>query len=45
MKDIPVIVLSDDDSDVLVTIKRRRLVKNGAIVKKNYVQVVSFNIK
>ncbi|GJY56097.1 hypothetical protein Tco_0455212, partial [Tanacetum coccineum] len=35
---IPVIVLSDDDSDVPVTIKRRRLVKNGAIVKKNYVQ-------
>nr|GEW16046.1 hypothetical protein [Tanacetum cinerariifolium] len=38
MKEIPVIVLSDDDSDAPVTIKRRRLVKNGTIVKKNYVQ-------
>ncbi|GJX28690.1 hypothetical protein Tco_0236769 [Tanacetum coccineum] len=38
MKDIPIIVLSDDDSDAPVAIKCRRLVKNGAIVKKNYVQ-------
>ncbi|GJT06053.1 hypothetical protein Tco_0840515 [Tanacetum coccineum] len=38
MKEIPVIVLSDDDSDAPVTIKHRRLVKNGTIVKKNYVQ-------
>ncbi|GJY33585.1 hypothetical protein Tco_0418054 [Tanacetum coccineum] len=38
MKDIPVIVLSDDDSDAPVTIKCRRLITNGAIVKKNYVQ-------
>ncbi|GJR63616.1 ATP-dependent DNA helicase PIF1-like protein [Tanacetum coccineum] len=38
MKDLPVIVLSDDDSDAPVRIKRRRLVKNGAIVKKNNVQ-------
>ncbi|GKD93271.1 hypothetical protein Tco_1373108, partial [Tanacetum coccineum] len=39
MKHIPVIVLSDDDSDAPMTIKCRRLVKNGATVKKNYVQV------
>ncbi|GJZ34948.1 hypothetical protein Tco_0580765 [Tanacetum coccineum] len=38
MKDLPVIVLSDDDSDAPVRIKQRRLVKNGAIVKKNNVQ-------
>ncbi|GJW71172.1 hypothetical protein Tco_0128089 [Tanacetum coccineum] len=39
MKEIPVIVLSNDDSDAPVTIKRRRLVKNGTTMKKNYVQV------
>ncbi|GJW88656.1 hypothetical protein Tco_0163996, partial [Tanacetum coccineum] len=38
MKEIPEIVLLDDDSDAPVTIKRRRLVKNGTTVKKNYVQ-------
>ncbi|GKA22644.1 hypothetical protein Tco_0708606 [Tanacetum coccineum] len=38
MKDLPVIVLSNDDLDAPVRIKRRRLVKNGAIVKKNNVQ-------
>ncbi|GJZ71532.1 putative PIF1 DNA helicase/replication protein A1-like protein [Tanacetum coccineum] len=38
MKEIPVIVLSDDDSDAPVIIKRRRLVKNRTTVKKNYVQ-------
>ncbi|GJT27694.1 hypothetical protein Tco_0907969 [Tanacetum coccineum] len=38
MKNIPLIVLSDDDSDAPVTMKRQRLEKNGAIVKKNYVQ-------
>ncbi|GJV18758.1 hypothetical protein Tco_1367778 [Tanacetum coccineum] len=38
MKEIPMIVLSDDDSDAPVTIKRRKLVKNGTTVKKNYVE-------
>nr|GEY74196.1 uncharacterized protein [Tanacetum cinerariifolium] len=34
-----------DNIDAPVTIKCCRLEKNGAIMKKNYVQVVSFNIK
>ncbi|GKD06690.1 hypothetical protein Tco_1181664 [Tanacetum coccineum] len=45
MKDLPVIVLSDDDSDAPVRIKRRRLVKNGAIVKKNNVQAHALGVE
>ncbi|GKD34387.1 hypothetical protein Tco_1249896 [Tanacetum coccineum] len=41
MNDVPVIVLSDDESDVPVSSKRRRLSKNGYLVNNNEVHVVS----
>ncbi|GJS25585.1 hypothetical protein Tco_0454217 [Tanacetum coccineum] len=40
LKNIPVIVLSDEDSDVPATNKRRRLTKNGSIVNDN-VHIIS----
>ncbi|GJZ66531.1 hypothetical protein Tco_0623227, partial [Tanacetum coccineum] len=40
LKNVHVIVLSDEDSDVLATNKRRRLTKNGSIVNDN-VHIIS----
>ncbi|GKA23671.1 hypothetical protein Tco_0709704 [Tanacetum coccineum] len=40
LKNVPVIVLSDEDSDVPATNKRRRLTKNGSIVNDN-VHIIS----
>ncbi|GKB39486.1 hypothetical protein Tco_0884428 [Tanacetum coccineum] len=40
LKNVPVIVLSDEDSDVPTTNKRRRLTKNGSIVNDN-VHIIS----
>ncbi|GKB14214.1 hypothetical protein Tco_0848137 [Tanacetum coccineum] len=42
MKNVPVIVLSDEDSDVPATNKRRRLTKNGSIENDN-VHIISFS--
>ncbi|GKD10511.1 hypothetical protein Tco_1190196 [Tanacetum coccineum] len=43
LKDIPLIVLSDDDSDVPVTQKRRKLTKNGKFVNDNDINLISFD--
>ncbi|GJV44203.1 hypothetical protein Tco_1428739, partial [Tanacetum coccineum] len=40
LKNVPVIVLSDEDSDVPATNKRRRLTKNGSI---DNVHIISFD--
>ncbi|GJZ83079.1 hypothetical protein Tco_0648252 [Tanacetum coccineum] len=42
-KDIPNIELSDDEAAVPVKRKRRRLVKDGCLIKNNVVEIVSSN--